>query len=149
MRAVVQVVRDASVEAGGRVSGRIDRGLLVYLGVARGDTVSDAGYLAEKIAALRVFDDGENRMNLSVQDIKGGVLVVSQFTLLADARKGRRPSYSNAADPSEAEPLYRYFMERVRACGLSCESGVFRARMLVRYVNDGPVTVLLDSKKQF
>ncbi|MDR1353725.1 MAG: D-tyrosyl-tRNA(Tyr) deacylase [Treponema sp.] len=149
MRAVVQIVRDASVEAEGRVSGKIDRGLLVYMGVARGDTFSDAEYLAEKTAALRIFDDGEGRMNLSVQDIKGGVLAVSQFTLLADARKGRRPSYSNAADPSEAKPLYEWFMERIRARGLSCEGGVFRARMLVKYTNDGPVTVLLDSKKQF
>ncbi|MDR2052302.1 MAG: D-tyrosyl-tRNA(Tyr) deacylase [Treponema sp.] len=149
MRAVVQIVRDASVEAGGKISGKIDRGLLVYLGVARGDAPSDADYLAEKTAALRIFDDGENKMNLSVRDVGGGVLVVSQFTLLADARKGRRPSYSNAADPAEAEPLYEYFMERIRAQGLSCEGGIFRAHMLVRYTNDGPVTVLLDSKKQF
>jgi D-tyrosyl-tRNA(Tyr) deacylase len=149
MRAVVQIVRDASVEAGGSVTGKIDHGLLVYLGVARGDTPSDADYLAEKTAALRIFDDGEGRMNLSVRDIGGGVIVVSQFTLLADARKGRRPSYSNAADPAEAEPLYEYFMGRIRAQGLSCGGGIFRARMLVRYTNDGPVTVLLDSKKQF
>jgi D-tyrosyl-tRNA(Tyr) deacylase len=149
MRAVVQIARDASVETGGSVTGKIDRGLLVYLGVAGGDTPSDADYLAEKIATLRVFDDGEGRMNLSVRDIQGGVLVVSQFTLLADARKGRRPSYSSAAAPAEAEPLYEYFMERIRARGLLCEGGIFRAHMLVRYTNDGPVTILLDSKKQF
>jgi D-tyrosyl-tRNA(Tyr) deacylase len=149
VRAVVQIVRDASVEAGGNVTGKIDRGLLVYLGVARGDTPSDADYLAEKIAALRIFDDSEDRMNLSVRDVQGGVLVVSQFTLLADARKGRRPSYSSAADPAEASPLYEYFMERVRAQGLPCEGGIFRAHMLVKYINDGPVTILLDSKRQF
>jgi D-tyrosyl-tRNA(Tyr) deacylase len=149
MRAVVQIVRDASVEAGGIITGKIDHGLLVYLGVARGDTPSDADYLAEKAAALRIFDDGEGKMNLSVRDVQGGVLVVSQFTLLADARKGRRPSYSNAADPAEAEPLYEYFMGRIRARGLPCEGGIFRTRMLVRYTNDGPVTILLDSKKQF
>ena len=149
MRAVVQIVRDASVEAGGSVTGRIDRGLLVYLGVARGDTPSDADYLAEKTAALRIFDDGEGKMNLSVRDVQGGILVVSQFTLLADARKGRRPSYSSAADPVEAEPLYEYFMDRIRARGLPCEGGIFRAYMQVKYTNDGPVTILLDSKKQF
>jgi D-tyrosyl-tRNA(Tyr) deacylase len=149
VRAVVQIVRDASVEAGGKISGKIDYGLLVYLGIARGDTPADADYLAEKTAALRVFSDGEDKMNLSVRDAGGGVLVVSQFTLLADARKGRRPSYSSAADPAEANPLYEYFMERIRAQGLPCEGGIFRARMLVRYTNDGPVTILLDSKKQF
>lgn len=133
----------------GKVSGKIDYGLLVYLGVAGGDTRSDADYLAEKTAALRIFDDSEGKMNLSVRDIQGGVLVVSQFTLLADARKGRRPSYSSAANPAEANPLYEYFMERIRAQGLPCEGGIFRARMLVKYTNDGPVTILLDSRKQF
>jgi D-tyrosyl-tRNA(Tyr) deacylase len=149
MRAVVQIVRDASVEVGGSVSGKIERGLLVYLGVARGDTTSDAEYLAEKTATLRIFDDSEDKMNLSVQDIRGSVLAVSQFTLLADGRKGRRPSYSGAATPDEAKPLYEYFMERVRARGLPCEGGIFRTHMQVKYTNDGPVTILLDSKKQF
>jgi D-tyrosyl-tRNA(Tyr) deacylase len=149
MRAVVQIVRDASVETEGKVSGKIEKGLLVYLGVARGDTASDAEYLAEKTATLRIFSDSEDKMNLSVQDIQGGVLVVSQFTLLADARKGRRPSYSNAADPAEAKPLYEHFMERIRAAGLPCEGGIFRTYMQVKYTNDGPVTILLDSRKQF
>jgi D-tyrosyl-tRNA(Tyr) deacylase len=131
------------------VTGKIDRGLLVYLGVAQGDTEEDARYLAEKIAALRIFDDAEGKMNLSVQDVRGGVLAVSQFTLLADARKGRRPSYSGAADPTAAKALYEYFMEQIKGQGLPCESGVFQTRMKVAYTNDGPVTILLDSKKNF
>ncbi|MDR0758734.1 MAG: D-tyrosyl-tRNA(Tyr) deacylase [Treponema sp.] len=156
MKAVIQRVKNASVtvadEEGGagfsvRVSGRIDQGLLVYLGVARGDTEEDARRLAEKIAVLRIFEDGEGKMNLSVRDSGDGVLVVSQFTLLADVRKGRRPYYGNAADGETAKALYEYFMERIRKAGLICESGVFQAHMDVAYVNDGPVTILLDSKE--
>ncbi|MDR2741664.1 MAG: D-tyrosyl-tRNA(Tyr) deacylase [Treponema sp.] len=156
MKAVVQRVKNALVTvvnevdaAGspGRVTGRIDRGLLVYLGVARGDTEEDAGRLADKIAFLRIFEDGEGKMNLSVQDSGGGVLVVSQFTLLADTRKGRRPYYGDATDPETACALYEYFMERIRKAGLLCESGVFQAHMEVAYINDGPVTILLDSKE--
>ncbi|GHT74303.1 D-aminoacyl-tRNA deacylase [Spirochaetia bacterium] len=149
MRAVVQLVEDASVTVEGRVTGKIARGLLVYLGVAGGDTEEDARYLAEKIAVLRIFDDTDGKMNLSVQDVKGGVLAVSQFTLLADARKGRRPSYSTAACPEEAKRLYEYFMEQIKAQGLPCESGVFQTHMKVAYTNNGPVTILLDSKKNF
>ncbi|GHU84411.1 D-aminoacyl-tRNA deacylase [Spirochaetia bacterium] len=145
MRAVVQLVENASVTVEGRVTGKIARGLLVYLGVAGGDTEEDARYLAEKIAVLRIFDDTDGKMNLSVQDVKGGVLAVSQFTLLADARKGRRPSYSTAACPADAKRLYEYFMEQIKAQGLPCESGVFQTHMKVTYTNNGPVTILLDS----
>jgi D-tyrosyl-tRNA(Tyr) deacylase len=157
MKAVIQRVKNASVtivnEAGGqgeggllgRVSGKIERGLLVYLGVARGDTEDDARRLAEKIAFLRVFEDGEGKMNLSVRDAGGGVLAVSQFTLLADTRKGRRPYYGDAADPEAAKALYEYFVDRIRQAGLVCECGVFQAHMEVAYINDGPVTILLDS----
>jgi D-tyrosyl-tRNA(Tyr) deacylase len=156
MKAVIQRVKNASVtvadEEGGagssvRVSGRIDYGLLVYLGVAQGDTEEDVCRLAEKIAVLRIFKDGEGKMNLSVQDSGGGILVVSQFTLLADVRKGRRPYYGNAADSETADALYKYFMEQIRKTGLPCESGVFQAHMEVAYINDGPITILLDSKE--
>jgi D-tyrosyl-tRNA(Tyr) deacylase len=146
---VVQAVRDAAVMAEGVPAGRIPRGLLVYLGVAQGDTEADAAYLAEKIAALRIFDDAQGKMNLSVGDIGGQVLAVSQFTLLADARKGRRPSYSNAAAPGEAKALYEYFIRQIQQRNLVCESGVFQAYMRVTYTNDGPVTILLDSRKLF
>jgi D-tyrosyl-tRNA(Tyr) deacylase len=149
VRAVVQRVRDARVQAEGRVSGELARGLLVYLGVAEGDTEEDAEYLAEKIAALRIFEDREGKMNLAVADTGGGILTVSQFTLLADARKGRRPSYSKAARPDRAKALYEYFMEKIREQELACESGVFQTHMDVSYTNDGPVTILLDSKKNF
>ncbi|MDR2484476.1 MAG: D-tyrosyl-tRNA(Tyr) deacylase [Treponema sp.] len=149
MRAVVQRVRDASVSVRGALCGYVSCGLLVYLGVARGDTGADAAYLAEKIAFLRIFEDAEGKMNLSVKDKGGGVLAVSQFTLLADARKGRRPSYSEAADPGIAKSLYEYFMDKIREQGLPCESGVFQARMDLTYTNDGPVTILLDSRKTF
>jgi D-tyrosyl-tRNA(Tyr) deacylase len=117
--------------------------------VARGDGPEDAAYLAEKIAGLRIFGDGEGRMNRSALESGGGVLAVSQFTLLADARKGRRPSYAEAEAPEAARPLYGLFMEKVRALGLPCEGGVFQAHMEVESLNDGPVTILLDSKKIF
>jgi D-tyrosyl-tRNA(Tyr) deacylase len=146
---VVQRVRDARVLVEGSVKGEIPSGVLVYLGVAEGDTEEDAEYLAEKIAALRIFEDREGKMNLSVGETGGGVLTVSQFTLMADARKGRRPSYSKAARPGGAKALYEHFMKKIRARGLPCESGVFQAHMLVSYTNDGPVTILLDSKKIF
>jgi D-tyrosyl-tRNA(Tyr) deacylase len=149
MRAVVQRVRNASVSVEGRISGAIVSGLLVYLGVAQGDTEADAAYLAEKIAFLRIFEDPQGKMNLSVKDTGGKVLTVSQFTLLADARKGRRPSYSEAAEPGLAQSLYTYFMDAIRQQGIPCESGVFQAQMEVTYTNDGPVTILLDSRKNF
>ncbi|MDR2447269.1 MAG: D-tyrosyl-tRNA(Tyr) deacylase [Treponema sp.] len=144
MKAVVQIVRNAFVSVEGTVVGRCERGLLVYLGVAKGDSRETASFLAEKIGGLRIFEDAEGKMNLSVKDIGGGVLVVSQFTLLADARKGKRPSYSDAADPHIAEELYEYFMEEIRKRGIPCEAGVFQARMEVAYTNDGPVTIILE-----
>jgi D-tyrosyl-tRNA(Tyr) deacylase len=152
VKALVQRVKNASVRvvdgAGGtREAGKIARGLLVYLGVARGDTEEDARRLAEKIAVLRIFEDGEGRMNLSVQDAGGGVLAVSQFTLLADVRKGRRPYYGEAAESGAARALYECFTDRIRDAGLVCECGVFQAHMEVEYINDGPVTIALDSKE--
>jgi D-tyrosyl-tRNA(Tyr) deacylase len=149
MRAVVQRVSGAAVSVEGKVAGAAERGILVYLGVALGDTEADAAYLADKAANLRIFEDGEGKMNRSVADEGGAALVISQFTLLADARKGRRPSYSDAAPPEAAKPLYERFVELLRAQGLAVETGVFQAEMRVSYTNEGPVTILLDSKKQF
>jgi len=186
MKAVIQRVIDASVTVNGVVKGSIARGLLVYLGVAQDDTAADADWLAEKTAHLRIFDDSEGKMNLSLTKIVNqcnksvnktnvnhdisminnvnnylttedtelhggesqvGVLTVSQFTLLGDARKGRRPSWGKAAPPEKARELYEYFMEKVRKQGLFCASGEFQAHMEVKYTNDGPVTILLDSKQ--
>ena len=124
--------------------GRIDTGLLVLLGVEQHDTSAEADYFAEKTRRLRIFNDARGRMNLSVEEAGGAVLVVSQFTLAASTRKGRRPSYSSAASPEQAERLYEYFIDRLRACGLPVSSGVFQAMMEVELVNDGPVTLLLD-----
>ncbi|MDR2634026.1 MAG: D-tyrosyl-tRNA(Tyr) deacylase [Treponema sp.] len=149
MRAVVQRVRDASVSVEGLIQGKIAGGLLVYLGVAQGDSEADARYLAEKIPCLRIFEDPQGKMNRSVRDTGGGLLVVSQFTLLGDARKGRRPSYSAAAESTLAQDLYEYFIARIREQGLCCESGIFQTHMEVRSINDGPVTLLLDSRKGF
>lgn len=149
MRAVVQRVSEARVEVGGSIVGQARRGILVYLGVASGDDEGDAAYLAEKAANLRIFEDGEGLMNRSVLDEGGSALVVSQFTLLADARKGRRPSYSDAAPPGEAKIIYERFVELLRSQGLVVETGKFRAEMRVTYSNEGPVTILLDSKKAF
>jgi D-tyrosyl-tRNA(Tyr) deacylase len=149
MRAVVQRVSAASVSVSGRVVGSAERGILVYLGVAQGDSEGDAEYLAEKIGGLRIFEDGDGKMNLSVVDIGGQALVISQFTLLADARKGRRPSYSDAAEPEIAERLYEHFAAELARIGIPTAKGVFQASMRVAYVNEGPVTILLDSRKQF
>jgi D-tyrosyl-tRNA(Tyr) deacylase len=149
MRAVVQRVSEAAVRVEGRVVGEIGRGLLVLLGVARGDTEADAAGLAEKVVNLRVFPDAAGQMNLSVKDAGGGLLVVSQFTLLGDCRKGRRPGYSDAAPPAEAEVLYRRFVALVGESGLVVAEGVFRAMMEVSLVNAGPVTLLLDSRRMF
>jgi D-aminoacyl-tRNA deacylase len=149
MRAVVQRVLDAKVEVEGAVAGRIDDGLLVYLGVARGDGTDDVERMADKAANLRIFDDEAGVMNRSVLDSGGAALVVSQFTLLADARKGRRPSYSEAAAPEEARRLYDLFVDRLRGLVGRVETGVFQAEMKVSYTNDGPVTILLDSKGLF
>ena len=147
MRAVLQRVREARVEANGAVTGAIGIGLLVLLGVSRNDSKDDADYLADKIAGLRIFADEQGRMNRSVVEIGGAVLVVSQFTLYGDCRRGRRPSFDEAAPPDEARSLYEYFVERLRASNLKTETGVFQASMQVHLVNDGPVTLLLESKK--
>ncbi len=149
MRAVVQRVTDAKVTVENTVTGAIEKGLMVLLGVEDGDIEKDADYIADKIAGLRIFDDEEGVMNLSVIDIGGEILSVSQFTLLADARKGKRPSYIKAARPEEAKRLYEYFNKRLKEKGLKVETGIFQAEMLVEIHNDGPVTILLDSKKLF
>jgi D-tyrosyl-tRNA(Tyr) deacylase len=146
MRAVLQRVSRASVTVEGEVVGAIDAGWLVLLGVAAGDTETDADRLAEKVVALRGFADEASKFNRSVAEIGGGVLVVSQFTLLGDCRKGRRPSFTDAAPPVEAERLYTYFADRVAALGVPVARGVFRAHMHVALVNDGPVTFLLDTR---
>ena len=149
MRAVVQRVTQARVDVDARTVGRIERGLLVLLGVARDDTSVDADYLAEKIANLRIFNDDEGKMNRSLVETAGGMLVVSQFTLYGDVRRGRRPSYTDAAEPDRAGVLYEYFVGRARGYGIRVETGVFQAMMQVSLVNDGPVTILLDSRKEF
>ena len=149
MRAVVQRVAEAAVRVEGRVVGQIGAGLLVLLGVGQGDQESDADYLADKILNLRIFADAEGQMNLSVLDTRGDLLAVSQFTLYADTRRGRRPGYSAAAPPEEANRLYRHFVGRLRESGLRVDEGVFRAMMNVSLVNQGPVTILLDSAKTF
>ena len=149
MRAVVQRVSRASVAVEGKITGEIGRGFLVLLGVAKSDTAADADYLAEKISGLRIFEDSGGKMNLALADVNGAVLAVSQFTLHGDARRGKRPSFDSAAPPDQARKLYEYFVERVRALGLRCETGVFQAMMQVELVNDGPVTILLDSERTF
>jgi D-tyrosyl-tRNA(Tyr) deacylase len=149
MRAVVQRVTRASVKVNGELTGKIAEGLLVLLGVAQEDAESDAEYLAEKITGLRIFEDEQGKMNRSVVDIGGAVLAVSQFTLFGDVRKGKRPSFDAAARPERAQTLYEYFVERIRALGLHCETGRFQQIMEVELVNQGPVTILLDSKKLF
>jgi D-tyrosyl-tRNA(Tyr) deacylase len=149
MRAVVQRVSRAAVRVDGADVSGIGPGLLVLLGVARGDGESDAEQLAERVVHLRVFPDGAGQMNLSVQEAGGALLVVSQFTLLGDCRRGRRPSYVEAAPPEEAVRLYQHFVETARRSGLPVEQGVFRAMMDVELVNQGPVTLLLDSRKEF
>ncbi|MFQ5411865.1 MAG: D-aminoacyl-tRNA deacylase [Phycisphaerae bacterium] len=149
MRAVVQRVGRASVTIAGEVIARIDAGVLVYLGVARDDHEEDATYLANKIRHLRVFRDAEGKMNLDVAEAGGCVLVVSNFTLLGDARKGRRPAYTAAAEPAAANTLYEVFCERLRQAGLTVRTGRFRESMLVQAVNDGPINILLDSGKRF
>ncbi len=149
MRAVVQRVSRARVTVGGKTTGEIGLGLLVLLGVGAGDTLNDADYLAEKTIGLRIFEDAGGRMNLSVAEVGGAVLVVSQFTLYGDARRGKRPSFDAAAPPEQARELYEYFVEKVRAAGLRSETGRFQETMQVELVNEGPVTILLDSAKAF
>lgn len=148
MRAVVQRVLQANVDVGGTRVSSIGRGLLVLLGVRKGDTAAELEWMADKVLNLRIFDDPDGVMNLSVLDVLGELLVVSQFTLLADSRKGRRPSYIEAASPDEAKGLYEAFCDRLAASGRKVERGVFQAVMAVGLVNDGPVTILLDSEKR-
>ncbi len=149
MRAILQRVSRASVTVDGAEVGRIGLGWLVLLGVERGDAEADADQLADKVVALRAFDDEAGKLNLDVTAAGGSVLVVSQFTLLGDCRKGRRPSYDRAAGPEEAERLYLRFVDRVRSTGLAVATGVFRAQMVVELVNDGPVTLLIDGRGSF
>ena len=149
MRAVVQRVTSASVTVDGKVEGRIGAGLLAFVGVAHADGPGDLDYIASKIRDLRIFPDEHGRMNRSIVETGGALLVVSQFTLLADSRKGRRPSFDEAAPAAHAESLYDMLVQRLRADGLQVETGLFQAHMDVALVNDGPVTILLDSQKQF
>lgn len=149
MRAVVQRVSRARVTVETRSIGQIERGFVVLLGVGSEDEESDAEYLAEKIAALRIFPDAEGKMNRDVNEAGGAVLAVSQFTLYGDARRGKRPSFDQAARPEQARGLFEHFVERIRGLGIRCETGQFQAEMKVELVNDGPVTILLDSKKTF
>ena len=149
MRAVIQRVSRAQVIVGGELAGEIGPGLLVLLGVGGGDTRADADYMAEKTIGLRIFEDPGGKMNLSVRDTGGALLVVSQFTLYGDVRRGKRPSFDEAAPPQLAKELYEYFVEKIRAAGLRCETGRFQEMMQVELVNEGPVTILLDSGKTF
>jgi D-tyrosyl-tRNA(Tyr) deacylase len=149
MRSVVQRVKSASVDVGGSRVSAIGPGLLILLGVRKGDEPQDLEWMAEKVLNLRIFDDAQGVMNLSVQDVAGSILVVSQFTLLADSRKGRRPSYLDAASPDEAKAVYEGFCSRLEQSGRPIERGIFQAMMDVALVNDGPVTILLDSEKKF
>lgn len=149
MRAVVQRVAKAGVSVDNETVGKIGRGLAVLLGVGEGDSVKDIEYLAEKLVNLRIFEDQNGKMNISLLDIKGELLIVSQFTLYGDCRKGKRPSYDRAARPETAQELYEKFVESCRSYGLKVETGRFQAMMQVELQNDGPVTLLLDSKKEF
>jgi D-aminoacyl-tRNA deacylase len=149
MRAVVQRVSRARVVVDGDIVGKIGRGLLVLLGVGHADSETDADYLADKITGLRIFEDEKGKMNLDVAAVTGGILVVSQFTLYGDVRRGKRPSFDSAAAPERARQLYEYFVARIRDAGLPCQTGRFQEMMEVELVNDGPVTILLDSTKTF
>ena len=148
MKALLQRVTRASVSIGNEEVGRIGRGLVVFLGVVSGDTEKDVQYLVQKIVNLRIFSDKEGKFNLSALEIEGELLLVSQFTLLADTRKGRRPSFIEAAPPAQAEELFEYFVEQTRATGLKVETGRFQQYMQVEIQNDGPVTILLDSREK-
>lgn len=149
MRAVVQRVSRAKVSVDGETTGEIGHGLLVLLGVGQQDTETDADYLAEKIVGLRIFEDENGKMNISLADCGGAVLAVSQFTLFGDVRKGKRPSFDAAARPERARELYEYFVGKIKTAGLRCETGRFQEMMKVELVNEGPVTILLDSQKLF
>jgi D-aminoacyl-tRNA deacylase len=145
MRIIIQRVREARVESEGRVTGAIGEGLVVFLAVAKGDADKDADYLVDRLVGLRIFPDEAGKMNRSIQDVGGSLLIVSNFTLYADCRKGRRPSFDLAAEPDQANSLYNYFVERARASPVPVETGIFRASMNVHLINDGPVTLLCDS----
>ena len=149
MRAVVQRVKKSIVTVEEKITGKIGQGLMVLIGVEDGDSEKDADYIADKVCGLRIFEDEQGKMNLSVEDIGGEVLAVSQFTLLADARKGRRPSFTKAAAPDEANALYRKVIDKIESRNINVEEGVFQAEMMVEIHNDGPVTILLDSNKMF
>jgi D-tyrosyl-tRNA(Tyr) deacylase len=149
MRAIVQRVSRAQVSVNKEIVGKIGRGLMVLLGVTHGDAEADAEYLADKIAGLRIFEDDHGKMNLDAASIGGAILVVSQFTLYGDVRRGKRPSFDAAAPPEHARRLYEYFVDHVRASGLPCQTGRFQEMMHVELVNDGPVTIQLDSTKTF
>jgi len=148
LKALLQRVIEASVKVGGEVVGKIGQGLVVFAGIAQGDTEKDIDYLADKIVNLRIFSDEASKFNLSALEIRGEILIVSQFTLLADTRKGRRPSFTQAAAPEQAEALFNLFVDRVRGSGLRVETGRFQQHMLVEIHNDGPVTIALDSKEK-
>ncbi len=149
MRSVVQRVSSSSVSVDGGIIGKIDKGLMVLLGVTHDDTSKDVDYMIDKILNLRIFEDEEDKMNLSLKDVGGELLVVSQFTLYGDCRKGRRPSFTNAARPDQADKLYEEFVAKAKAQGLNVGTGQFGAHMMVDLTNDGPVTILLDSSKSF
>ena len=149
MRCVVQRVSSASVAVHGQVVGKIEKGLMVLIGVTQADTEKDLQYILDKVPNLRIFEDEQGKMNLSLQDVGGALLAVSQFTLMGDARGGRRPSFIEAARPEVANPMYEELVKRWRENGLQVETGVFQAEMAVSLVNDGPVTILLDSRKTF
>lgn len=149
MRAVVQRVSRANVIVDADIVGKIEQGLLVLLGVAKQDTPIDAEYLADKIAGLRVFEDSEGKMNLGIGEVKGSVLLISQFTLLGDVRRGKRPSFDDAAPPQTARELYELVADRIRRAGIPCSTGRFQEMMRVELVNEGPVTILIDSRRLF
>lgn len=149
MRAVVQRVISSNVKVDGQLTGEIEKGLMVLLGVGEGDTNKDVDYMVEKIINLRIFEDENDKMNLSLKDVGGQLLVVSQFTLFGDCRKGRRPGFSEAARPEIADKLYMDFVEKARANGVHTETGKFQTHMMVELINDGPVTLLIDSTKSF
>lgn len=149
MKTLLQRVSKASVSVEGQIVGSIGAGLVVLAGVARGDSEKDAQYLGEKILGLRIFSDAEGKFNLSVRDVQGGILAVSQFTLLADSRKGRRPSFIEAAPPEEAEALFQALVSELEKSGLRVQTGRFQTHMLVEIHNDGPVTIMLDSREKF
>lgn len=148
MRAVIQRVDSAKVTVNTKKIGEIAAGLLVYLGIEKGDRKSDADYLLDKILNLRIFEDQEGKMNISLLETGGGILVISQFTLLADCRKGRRPSFANAEDPGPAKALYEYFISQVGTKAVKVQSGEFQAMMKIESINDGPVTIIIESRKE-